>query len=237
MKRVLILGASSEIGRNISIQYANDSEIILVGRSTTKLKKTQKMCYSNGAKKAGIIIQDFSNPLNEEILELYKYKFDVIINLISGSSRMLDKDLDEELSNLIKSDILYVIEFFNNILKKSSHQVKIIFISSILEDIKSPNRIFYGATKSILSVYFNNVKNNSPNVKLLLVKIGTRINHKLTSKKTAKLAKKIFDADLQNLEKINFGLEGILLKAVYYLFPLLINIIIRTARILKLKVN
>lgn len=238
MKRILILGASSQIGKSISAQYANNSEITLIGRSTTKLKETQKICYKSGAKKAYIIIQDFSKPLNGQILDLYKYKFDIIINLISGSSRILDKQLNGELlCKLVKSDVLYVIKFFNNIVKKSKHPIKIIFITSILEDIKTPNRFFYGAVKNILSIYFNNVQNNFSNVKLLSVKIGTRIDYKSSTKKTIALAKKILNADRQNKVKVDFGLEGFFLKTIFYIFPLFVNVIIRMSRTTKIKID
>ena len=149
---------------------------------------------------------------------------------------MKDNSLNYNLlKKTIQSDILSPINYCSKILKNSKYVIKIILITSILEEIRTPNRYFYSAIKNILTIITQNLSKEHANLELLIVKIGTQIPHDKASKKTEKLAKAILFSDVNNNKFLYFGWQGLLLKALYFLFPIVIDSLIKLNRLVKNK--
>ena len=228
---ILILGSTSGIGQSITNIFADQNNLILVGRSLNKLEKIKNNAILIGALNVNIIEYDLGTDINHLIINIENYEIDLLINIASSTSNYRDNAVK---SSLIKSDV--GIDLINPILLTQwlidrSNRLNIIFISSILSKIKSPNRIIYSSLKNLQETYLNKIATENFNkVNLLTVTVGTEINKYKESMKSRKLAKKLFIAFTKRKENLFFGLSGKVLYYIYYLNPFLFSFIIHLKR-------
>ena len=116
---------------------------------------------------------------------------DIIINLISSTSRVFDNKIaSKDINNHIIIDVINVIRLISNYIIPYTNNLKIIHISSILEEVKTPNKTFYSTMKAAIRVFFESVKRENKNVKVMYINIGTIIDHSGKQKSLQELQEK-----------------------------------------------
>lgn len=160
-KRAVVTGASTGIGREISLILAKEgAEIILVGRRKEQLELTKQMILDNGGT-AYIVIADLKEnvtKIGEHILEKYK-SIDIIAN-VAGVWHNADKAYyGPRLWELPENEILEVMQvgiiapmlltktLLNSMIKK--RQGKIINISGTFENGAKGWLHYYVSKKAI----------------------------------------------------------------------------------------
>lgn len=235
MKKILILGATSELGKAISVIFSNSNHLILIGRDKEKLSKIASKCQKYDPNKIEYFYHDFSKESTLIPEENFK-NIDVVINLISSTSRLADSKI------VIESFISYIVTDLNNIFLMLTNQIipntkkiKIIHISSVIEEIRTPDRYLYSSIKTIFRVFLKALVKDRQNIDTLIVNIGTVIDHKNESKKANKIAKKILNSHSLGHLKLNIGISGAILKIIFNLNPMLANMTINFIRLFKIK--
>lgn len=228
---VLIFGSTSSIGQSITNIFAEKNNLILAGRSKHKLEKIKKNAILNGALSINIIEYDLATDINYFIKNIKNVEMDLVINLASSTSGLRD---DNVKSNIIRSDLNA--DLINPILLiqwliDKGNKFNIIFLSSILSKINSPNRVIYSSFKSLQETYLNKIATDHfSKVNLLTVTLGTEIKKNRESKKSLKLAQKIFNAYTKGEKTLFFGFFGRVLWFTYYLNPAFFKLIVYLKR-------
>ena len=222
---ILILGSTSGIGQSVTYNFANKNRLILVGRSKKNLKLVGNIAKSFGACSIITIEYDLLDDINILFDKINNIKVDLLINMASASSKFRDSNISSDLlTNNVYIDLINPFKL-SEYLKRKNNNVKIIFITSILSQVQTFNRIIYSSMKVLQEKYLSKL-----DCSLLIITIATKLNKKNESKKSKKLAKKIFIAHENNKKSLVFGYWGKLLKIIYYINPLLLNIFILMKR-------
>ena len=170
MKKALITGASSGIGRELACLLAKEYELILVGRDKQKLKEVQNNCP-----KSEIIICDLSK--KEEVFKLYnKVKKENIELLVNNAGFGLfgffnETDLEAELKMIaVNINAVHILTklFLKDFIKKDSGYI--LNVASSAGFMAGPYLSTYYASKNYvlkltLAIYEELKKQNS-NVKI-----------------------------------------------------------------------
>ena len=228
---ILILGSTSGIGQSVAHIFAEGNNIILVGRSKNKLKTIEKNLILKGAINVKIFKYDFGKDLDYLKKFIENMNIHLIINMASATSSLRDNNVS--LHNLERNtnvDLINPILLIQHLIDRNN-KLNVIFISSILSKINSPNRTVYSSFKNLQEIYLNKIaRSNSDKLYLLTVMIGTEIKKDKESIKSRALAKKILNAYSKGKKNIFFGFSGRLLYFIYYLNPILFRTIIYLKR-------
>lgn len=155
-KNILVTGASSGIGRQISIDIANNNgNLIATGTNENKLSK---LCLglNNNNKKSSYLLADLTNEM-----ELIKLSDDIpeISGLVINAG-IIDYSPIKFISS-IKMQNIFQINFFSNViliknlLKKGKikNNSSIVFIGSISAGLATPATSIYAASKAALTTF------------------------------------------------------------------------------------
>ena len=228
---VLVFGATSGIGQSITNVFAKGNNLILVGRSKIDLASLKKNVTSNNETNVNIIEYDFGTNINHLINKIENIEIDLIINMATATSSFRD---DSIISANIRSDVN--VDFVNPVLLiqwliSRGNKFDMIFLSSILSKIESPNRVIYSSYKKLQETYLNKLVIDEPNfANLLTVNIGTEIKKNAESNRSKNLAKKVYNNYLGGKKTLFFGLFGRLLWVIYFINPFLFRLIIYLKR-------
>ena len=235
MKKILILGATSQLGKELSYLFSNDNHIILFGRSKNEINELKKKCETLMPKKIETMTFDLIS-LDDNADNIFRNRLqniDIIINLISSTSRVFDNKIaSKDINNHIIIDVINVIRLMSNYIIPYTNNLKIIHISSILEEIKTPNRTFYSTMKTAIRLFFESVKRENKNVKVMYINIGTIIDHSKETAKSARIARKIHDSHIKKINELNIGFSGKVLKVANKVSPILVDCIIFIKRLI-----
>ena len=229
--KILILGSTSAIGLSITKKFSKGNDLILVGRSLDKLNKIKKEALLYGAINIKQIEYDLRSDIDYLTTQLEDSQINLFINAASITSKSRDYSINPK---NIKSDIF--VDLLNpilllNFLRKKSSKVEVVFLSSFLSKIISPNRQVYSSYKKLQESYLDRIcKDSSNNVTLLKVFIGTQFSRDVESKNTIKLAQKIFDAYNRRTNQIFFGATGRIMMLIFYFNPLISRLMILLKR-------
>jgi short-subunit dehydrogenase len=173
-KVVVITGASSGLGRQLSIDFSSEgASVVLFGRNEIELKKTFELCHSEHS---SIVVGDVTNPescsnLNEYTISKYG-RIDVLI-LNAGISMWAEFD---HIKNPESFKKLFDVNFWGavNCIKsftKDLHKSKgmVITISSVQGKIGVPYHSFYSASKHALQGLINSLRFEFNDIHLLTV--------------------------------------------------------------------
>lgn len=153
-KTVLVTGASSGIGRAVSVACSKmGATIIACGRNEHRLEETLSMLESNGCQKRIIDINN-SNAVNEMVAGLPL--LDGVVHCAGISIRSLCKQLDyQQVNFLTNTNFIAPIMLQTELLKgkRINKGSSIIFIASIASDMPSIGNSIYSATKGAIISY------------------------------------------------------------------------------------
>tara|TARA_Y100000590_G_scaffold346139_1_gene396250 strand:- start:12482 stop:13168 length:687 start_codon:yes stop_codon:yes gene_type:complete len=222
---ILILGSTSGVGQSVTYRMAKDNNLFLIGRSRITLEKIGQKAFDCGALNVEIIEFNLSKNISSLISKINKVKIDLFINMASSTSSLKDEEINQSifLSSII-SDLINPIKLVEWLVQKNN-KVKIIFISSILSRVHTPNRIIYSSLKVLQEKLLNKIK-----CKILIIIIGTQLEKRFESNKSIALANKIFEANQKNKNLLFFGLYGRALWLLYNINPVFTNLLIRLKR-------
>jgi short-subunit dehydrogenase len=228
---ILVLGASSYIGAALAEVFCLDNNLILVGRNVDRLVTAANKCKASGAAQVTYIQEDFSLGVNSILLAIEGKQVDLIIDAASASSSKRDSDIEwGEMSNLVCADFLSRTKIMDHILHSQDTAPAVIFISTVLTLVKSPGRTVYATLKGLYETYLNKLKNNRPDLHLLVVYVGTVIDAKNASNKPGQLASAVVKAFDNKRERLFFGLSGMFFLALFYIQPVIFYLVTLTQR-------
>ncbi|ORX78298.1 NAD(P)-binding protein [Anaeromyces robustus] len=178
-EKVLIIGASSGIGKYVALEYAaRNANIILAARRTELLEKVKKECLALDKTKVVEIIKcDITNE-DDLIAVVEKVKKDFgqlntvivnagVINILSFDDLLNNdkgiKGKDSESSKVIDKIFkintygpIYAAKYFIPLLKETKG--RFVVVSSLAALISAPTRALYSASKHALMGFFNSLR-------------------------------------------------------------------------------
>jgi len=231
---ILILGASSQMGRELALSFSFKNSLTLLGRNKNILESVAQDCLEVGALTVDCIVQDIADGIDLLNQRIGDKQFDLVMNLIASTSRVKDSEFSpSQLEEYLMSDLLVPVQMLQNMVERSSKPLKVIFISSVLASVKSPDRLLYGSLKLLQEMCLHKLAARRQGIELLVVKIGKVIPHNHSSDKTKKLAALIYEAHLQNKKVLNYGLVGRFYVGLFYIQPLIFKSIVTLQRLLR----
>jgi len=241
---ILITGGTSTIGKAIVMEFAHGNSLFLLSRDTksNKLQELKEKALSLGSESVTFFNEDLGNYLDDKIDNIIKYNYDLFINIANSTSNLTDEDVHPTAHYYYTNvDLINPLIIIEKLLKNKSQKVNenklvMVFISTILSKINSPNSIIYSSYKTLQEQYIKRFKNlYKNNFDFLIVNIGTRIDREKESIKTANIARSIKQKLKSGKKYLNFGIEGKILFLLYNINPMLCKSAIYLSRLLKNK--
>ena len=234
---ILILGATSSIGKSVAKGFAKDNKLFLLSTKREKLETLKKEALALGCQSVKIVEADLQSPII--VTDLISESIDMIINVACASSSLKNYNIEphrhQYYTAVDLSSTLVILEHF---LKEKSKQgenkqLYYIFINTILSKIKSPDYSIYYSYKILQQEYMSGFQRKYGDIlKSINVIVGTQINRTKETRKTVKLAEKIKLAIKTNESEFIFGFEGKLIYMLYRVSPFLSNGLIYMKRFL-----
>jgi NADP-dependent 3-hydroxy acid dehydrogenase YdfG len=222
--RILVLGASSNVGAALAEAFSLSNTLILVGRRVDKLRVTANKCRTASAAQVSYVEQDLALGISAVLQAIEGKPIDLVIDAASASSRYRDAEIDSnDIPRYVSADLLSRTEVMDHILQNQDIAPAVIFISTVLTLAKSPGRTIYTALKVLYAAYLTKIKDIRPDFNLLIVYVGTVIDTRKETRKPKKLASAVFKAFNNKKGKVFFGLSGIVYLVLFYLQPLLFH--------------
>ena len=89
---ILILGATSSIGKSVAKGFAKDNKLFLLSTKFEKVESLKKEILALGGADIKIIEDSLESIIN--IKEFIECKIDMIFNIASATSRLKNNDID-----------------------------------------------------------------------------------------------------------------------------------------------
>ena len=231
---ILILGASSQIGCELALRFSQGNDLMLLGRNMESLNSVAKKCIEAGARKIEFLALDMASEAEELIRELDGVQIDLVINLVSATSRVNDSDLQpSQLEAYVNSDLLIPVRLIQFVTERAVKPLKVIFISSVLAAVRSPDRLLYGSLKALQEMCLSKLLDQQNGNELLVVRIGKVIPHTQSSDKAKKLAAAIYNAHLSRCRTFSYGWTGQIYIWLFNFQPAIFNLIVRLQRLMR----
>ena len=234
MSSILILGASCQIGQELAVQFAPNNTLYLAGRNKSSLDLIADKCLDLGAKDVNVICCDLFGGCDQIIESVGNSQLNLMINLVSATSRTMDNDFETQLFEAyVFSDLLAPIQLLRKISKDTKKHPDVIFVSSVFSTINSPDREMYGALKKLQEIYWKRLFNQGISGSLLIVSVGKKIPHSKSTFAAKDLASKIYKNYQLRNNLLIYGWEGKLYLLLFQLQPILLQWIIRVHRAIR----
>jgi len=234
---ILVLGASSSIGKSITKSFSKNNRLFLTSTKYEKIEALKKEALALGSQGVKIIETDLETTIN--VTELIQDKIDMIINVACASSSLKNYNIEphrhQYYTAVDLSSPLVILEHFLKEKSKQGENTQLyyIFINTILSKIKSPDYSIYYSYKILQQEYMSGFQRKYGDIfKSINVIVGTQINRTKETRKTVKLVEKIKLAIKNNESEFIFGFEGKIIYMLYRISPLLSNCLIYMKRFL-----
>jgi len=234
---ILILGASSSIGKSITKSFSKNNRLFLTSTKYEKIEALKKEALALGSQGVKIIETDLETTIN--VTELIQDKIDMIINVACASSSLKNYNIEphrhQYYTAVDLSSPLVILEHFLKEKSKQGENTQLyyIFINTILSKIKSPDYSIYYSYKILQQEYMSGFQRKYGDIlKSINVIVGTQIDRTKETKKTIDLANRIKLAIKRNESEFIFGFEGKLIYILYRVSPFLSNGLIYIKRFL-----
>jgi len=239
MSNIVITGASSGIGKEIALQYANEqNNLLLLGRNKERLTEAKNLCEQQGAK---IIIKACDIREAEEIKKIIS-DFDkkhpvtlVIANAgISAGSRGGSEDY-QQLKDIFDTNIYGVINSIYPLIEKfKARKAGQIAIISSMAGLKAlPSAPAYSCSKVCVKFFGDSLRADLKkyNIKVNIIFPGY-IKTPMTEVNEFPMPF-LMDAD-KAAKKIRIGLKK---NKAYIIFPKIMYYVIQTTKLLPLRLS
>jgi short-subunit dehydrogenase len=234
MKNILVLGASSVIGSALGKRFSKGNRVILSGRNYIKLKAVAEKCRESGATDVEIVLSDLAKSIQPIIDINLKWPIDLIIDSASAASMFRDEEIKpEEISILIKSDLISHLYIFQKLLRLNNTHPDIIYVSSVLAKVKTPGREFYSLTKRMTEMYLEKIIKLDSGTRITIFRIGKLIAKNQDNRVATEIASKVWTDFFSGNTIVNYGLGGHILLSLNIIHPVTINFVIKIQRFLR----
>lgn len=249
-KVVLVLGASSGIGRAIAKQAASlDAKVILASRSAPTLKKLQQELLKTGKESwvytCDVCSEESVSELVENVIDRFKH---IDIAILSSGIQFIDRvhELDiNEVDAMFQTNVVGIIRCARHILPHmlERNQGQLVFISSVMGEAAFPQMVSYGATKAAITCFARGLqrelRHTNVHVNLLSpghmntnisAHLGDRIPHwygKSGSLDVEETARKMIQAIQANKKEVIIGRQSSMLTQLTKFVPGMANRIIQ----------
>lgn len=231
MKTILILGSTSPIGAALSEQFSKGNRIILSGRNQSRLSEVAGKCTKSGAIVVNIVPADLSKSIQAILNVNSEYPIEIIIDAASSASTHRDTSLKlNTMVDTIQADLLSHLHIYQELTQLNNKSPDIIFISTILAIIKTPDREVYSALKRMVEIYLQIIIAAQPETRILIFRIGKLIDSKRDSLAAISLAERVKHDFLAGHNLVNYGFSGKLLTYLNAIHPTVLNFFIETLR-------
>jgi len=188
-KKVLILGANSDIAKNIAHQLSKKKyKLTLISRNIDEIKFFLDRLNIN-TKEIEFICMDLKEIDKFQLYyENLKSKHDIVISAIGELSKDKDSHKLNLIDQMINSNYIYpakCLEIISNIfLKENSPKEKIILgISSVAGDRGRATNFYYGAAKSAFTVFLSGLRQKLSKSKIIIITVSLGfVDTKMTKK-------------------------------------------------------
>lgn len=212
-KRCLIIGATSDIAKELIYFFARDGyEMDLTARNLQELERIQKDIEIRFQTITNSYYLDVEISQSvENFLRIYQNSPDVVVVAIGylGNQKLAEKEISEALkiTNINYTNLLPLLNHFANVMENSGKGT-IIGISSIAGERGRKANYYYGAAKAALTQHLSGLRQRlyKSNVNVLTVKPGfikTKMTKELSVPKLfeghpSKVAKDIYNSFVNN---------------------------------------
>ncbi len=232
---VVVLGASSSVGAGVAEAFSPGNRLLLTGRDMPRLRRTAERCGAGGASHVVEMAWDLQQGSGGLKKAAVDWRPDLVINAASSTSRLRDRQISiEDMGSILAAELTTPFEVVQSVLaNREGRPVGILFISTMLSVMKSPDREIYGALKRIHEKVLLGLTASQPELRLLIVRISKWIPPDAESPETKKLGLAVLDAYRGGKRVLYFGFPGRLATALYYAQPLLFDLAVRVNRALR----
>ena len=186
-KKVLILGANSDIAKNIAHQLSKKKyKLTLISRNIDEIKFFLDGLNIN-TKEIEFICMDLKEIDKFQLYyENLKSKHDIVISAIGEFSKDTDSHKMNLIDQMINSNYIYpakCLEVISNVfLRENSPKEKIILgISSVAGDRGRATNFYYGAAKSAFTVFLSGLRQKLSKSKITIITVSLGfVNTKMT---------------------------------------------------------
>jgi short-subunit dehydrogenase len=232
---VLVLGASSPIGSQLALEFARGNNVLLVGRNVERLEAAARACRENGASRATLLAADLESGYAEIVQAAKLGEVDLVINAASATSRLRDSDLNiDSLGAYFSVDLIAPVRLIQELSKhRGTAPLAVIFVSSLLALVRSPNRSVYGGLKSAHELFLKRILESQPARKLLIVRVGIPLPTGTVTDRTVRLGQAARMAFDRNQPVLFYGFSGRALSWLYFAQPLVFRVVVELLRRLR----
>ena len=177
-KKVLILGANSDIAKNIAHQLSKKKyKLTLISRNIDEIKFFLDRLNIN-TKEIEFICMDLKEIDKFQLYyENLKSKHDIVISAIGELSKDTDSHKMNLIDQMINSNYIYpakCLEVISNVfLRENSPKEKIILgISSVAGDRGRATNFYYGAAKSAFTVFLSGLRQKLSKSKITIITVS-----------------------------------------------------------------
>ena len=161
MKNILITGANSGLGKELSIHYANsNTNLYLIARNMEELEKTKLLCEEKGANvfinSIDIRDREATKMYFNNLFENNEFNFDIVFANAGVSGGTADGyEEDEKIYEIFDTNVQGVINTINPVIQRmiNKRSGRIVIISSIASFRGLPTAPAYSASKACIRYY------------------------------------------------------------------------------------
>ena len=237
---VLIFGASSLLGQRLAVEFADRNTLILVGRDGEKLNRLKGEIEKHNPQKATVLPYDLEQGIDALLQELRPSGIDLLINAASATSQFADSEIHpNKLLPHTMVDLIAPIDCVQQLMDShgekynSDTPLRVIFISSWVSGIKSPDKCIYSSLKYLQESFLRRIEDSQKGrLKVTVVKIGARFSREVETPHHRRISAKI-RRHYQKKDIIFYGITGRLLACLYHTCPAAMTALIHTSRKLR----
>ena len=232
---ILVFGASSSIGASVAESFSAGNRMFLTGRDLSGLKTAAQRCRRAGASDVVEMAWDLGKGSGDLGEEAVRWRPDIIVNAASASSRLRDNGIAaEELEKIVSTDLTAPLDVIRAVLSnRRGGQIGIVYISSFLSVVLSPDRAIYGALKRIHEKVLLGMAASQPEVRLMIVRISGRISTEGESSEARRLGAAVLDGYQRGEKTMYHGVSGKLGMLLFYVQPVLFVLGVKLSRLVR----
>jgi len=232
---VLVFGASSSVGASVAESFSPGNNMFLTGRDASGLRRAAQRCKRAGASDVAEMVWDLGKGSGDLGKEAVRWCPDIIVNAASASSRLQDdKIAAEELEKIVATDLTVPLDVIRAVLSdRRGDQVGIVYISSFLSVVLSPDRAIYGALKRIHEKVLLGLAASHPGVRLMIVRVSRRIPIEGESREAKRLGAAVLEGYRKGKRTMYHGVSGKLGMLLFYFQPAFFRLGVKLDRLMR----